>query len=322
MKRTLVAILSILSFASDAAAQKDLARERVTLLFKDIPVAQVFQPLARSLGYELTLDPTLRALVSIQVDNVTAQTALNALCEGIGCRWRQDGKRLIVDARTDTEMIVRTTPKGDEFERRGGNPFNYAVRSLDEALPFDITWSPTKIYYAFSMLARMMDAEVDIAPALQDRKLAVDIKSATARQAFDKICAVAGCRWEMVLQPKRVVRVTDAAARGQGASSASTPQIFDSHDAGITPPVPIEHPFPQYTSEAMKAKLQGTVRLSVVVQPDGSVSDVKVVKSLDSVLGLDNAAINTALRWRFTPGTKDRRPVPVRVELEMAFTLR
>ena len=72
----------------------------------------------------------------------------------------------------------------------------------------------------------------------------------------------------------------------------------------------------------MRAKLQGIVRLSVVVQPDGTVSDVRVVKSLDSVLGLDDEGIKAALRWRFTPGTKDGRPVAVRVPLEMVFTLR
>jgi hypothetical protein len=214
MTRTLVLVLAVLSFAVDAAAQKDLAGERVNLLFKDTPVVQVFQPLAKSLGYELTLDPTLRALVSIQVDNVTAQTALNALCESIGCKWRQDGRRLIVDARTDITAVMRTTAKADEFRRRGGNLLNYAVHSLDEDLPFDITWSPVDIHFAFFMLARMMDADVDIAPALQGRKLAVDIKSATTRQAFDRICVVAGCRWEMVQQPKRVVRVTEAAGRG------------------------------------------------------------------------------------------------------------
>ena len=39
---------------------------------------------------------------------------------------------------------------------------------------------------------------------------------------------------------------------------------------------------PQYTSDAMRAKVQGTVLLECVVKPDGSVGDVKVVRSLDS----------------------------------------
>ena len=226
MTRMLVLVLAVLSFAADATAQKDLAKERVSLIFKDTPVGRVFQPPVKSLGYELTLDPTLNALVSIQVDNITAQTALNVLCESIGCRWRQEGK---------TSDRERANGHGDDCaddpERAtsssvaAGTSSTYAVRSLDEDLPFDITWSPTKVYYSFYMLARMMDADVDIAPALQDRKLAVVIKSATMRQAFDKICTVAGCRWEMIQQPRRLVRVTDAASRGQGALPASVPRF-------------------------------------------------------------------------------------------------
>ena len=44
------------------------------------------------------------------------------------------------------------------------------------------------------MLARMTNADVELAPALQNRKLAVTIKDGTLRQAFDAVCAVAGCR--------------------------------------------------------------------------------------------------------------------------------
>jgi hypothetical protein len=51
MTRTLVVTLALLSLAADAAAQKDLARERVSLQFRETPVGQVFQPLAKSLGY-------------------------------------------------------------------------------------------------------------------------------------------------------------------------------------------------------------------------------------------------------------------------------
>jgi len=79
---------------------------------------------------------------------------------------------------------------------------------------------------------------------------------------------------------------------------------------------------PNYTSEAMKAKIQGMVVLEVVVNTDGSVSNAKVVRSLDSVFGLDDEALKCAKQWKFAPATRNGVPVPVVVSLEMAFTLK
>jgi protein TonB len=57
-----------------------------------------------------------------------------------------------------------------------------------------------------------------------------------------------------------------------------------------------------------------------VVQPDGKVGAVQVKKSLDP--GLDKEAIKAVKRWRFELGRKDGKPAPVRVTLEMTFSLR
>ena len=79
---------------------------------------------------------------------------------------------------------------------------------------------------------------------------------------------------------------------------------------------------PAYTREAMKAGVQGTVELELVVQADGTVGDVKVLKSLDRTSGLDEQAVKAAKEWRFSPGTKDGKPVPVVVQVELTFTLK
>ena len=74
--------------------------------------------------------------------------------------------------------------------------------------------------------------------------------------------------------------------------------------------------------EAMRAKVQGVVLLECVVQTDGSVGDIKIVKSLDKTFGLDEEAIKAARQWRFVPGRRLGDPVAVYVTLELAFTLR
>jgi TonB family protein len=91
---------------------------------------------------------------------------------------------------------------------------------------------------------------------------------------------------------------------------------------GVTLPKVLHEAVPNYTSEAMKAKIEGRVALEVVVATDGSVKNPKVIKSLDALYGLDEEAIRCAKLWRFAPGTRDGVPVPVVVTIEMAFTLK
>jgi TonB family protein len=92
--------------------------------------------------------------------------------------------------------------------------------------------------------------------------------------------------------------------------------------AGITLPRVLREVKPQYTPDAMRAKVQGSVWLECIVMPDGSVGDVRVTKSLDPVFGLDQEAIRAAKQWRFTPGIRQGEPVPVIISIELTFTLR
>ena len=108
---------------------------------------------------------------------------------------------------------------------------------------------------------------------------------------------------------------------GQGSGGGTGGGVYQI-GSGVTSPVPVFQPTPQYTSDAMRARVQGTAMLSCVVRPDGSVSDVEVVRSLDRTFGLDEEAIKAAKRWRFRPGTLRGEAVPVRVVIEMSFTLR
>ena len=79
---------------------------------------------------------------------------------------------------------------------------------------------------------------------------------------------------------------------------------------------------PNYTADAMRAKVQGSVLVEAVVLPDGSVGEVQVVRSLDNVFGLDQEALKAAKQWKFMPGTRIGQPVPVLVTIELTFTLR
>lgn len=94
--------------------------------------------------------------------------------------------------------------------------------------------------------------------------------------------------------------------------------------SGVSLPRVLREVKPRYTAEAMRAKVQGTVLLECIVQPDGTVGPVRIVRSLDSTFGLDEEAIKAAKDWRFSPGihAQTGQPVPVIITIELTFTLR
>jgi TonB family protein len=88
---------------------------------------------------------------------------------------------------------------------------------------------------------------------------------------------------------------------------------------GVSAPVPIFRPEPEYSEEARKAKWQGAVTLQIVVDEMGVPKEIRVTKSLG--LGLDQKAIEAVRKWRFRPGTKDGKAVPVIATIEVNFRL-
>jgi TonB family protein len=106
---------------------------------------------------------------------------------------------------------------------------------------------------------------------------------------------------------------------GSGGSTGGGPLQVGN---GVLPPRIRRKVDPQYSADAMRAKIQGSVLLSVVVLPDGSVTDIRVLRSLDRSFGLDTKAIEAARQWQFFPGTRQGEPVPVLVNIELEFNLR
>ena len=92
--------------------------------------------------------------------------------------------------------------------------------------------------------------------------------------------------------------------------------------SGIELPRLLREVKPQYTADAMRAKIQGTAVLDCVVTPEGTVGECQIARSLDSSFGLDQEAVKAAKQWRFVPGKRLGQPVPVLVTIELTFTLR
>lgn len=88
---------------------------------------------------------------------------------------------------------------------------------------------------------------------------------------------------------------------------------------GVSSPSIIHKVEPEYSEEARKAKWQGTVQLSVIVDEFGHPRDIKVAQSLG--LGLDQKAIEAVQKWVFKPGMKDGKPVAVFATIQVTFHL-
>ena len=91
---------------------------------------------------------------------------------------------------------------------------------------------------------------------------------------------------------------------------------------GVTVPTVVKEVKPHYTGAALQKKIQGSVWLEAVVTTTGDVDEIKVTRSLDAEFGLDQAAMDAARQWKFKPGTRQGKPVAVRITLELTFTLK
>jgi TonB family protein len=89
----------------------------------------------------------------------------------------------------------------------------------------------------------------------------------------------------------------------------------------VTPPHAISAPPPEYPEKGLRreGRPEGTVILGLVVGSDGLPRDITV--SHPRSPKLDEAAIAAVKKWRFSPATKDGKPVATSILVEVRFHL-
>ena len=87
----------------------------------------------------------------------------------------------------------------------------------------------------------------------------------------------------------------------------------------VKAPVAVKRVDPVYTEVARRARIEGIVIVEAVIDRQGNVTNVRVLKSLP--FGLDMAALNAIKQWKFTPGTLNGQPVPVYYNLTVNFRI-
>ncbi|HEX7159066.1 MAG TPA: energy transducer TonB [Edaphobacter sp.] len=102
---------------------------------------------------------------------------------------------------------------------------------------------------------------------------------------------------------------------------------------GVTPPKLIPPSvMPEFSDEARRRRIFGKCTVRFVVETDGHVRDVQIVKSVadeftdkkdhEAALTLDQKAIEAASQDRFEPGQYQGKPVPVALTMEVSFFMR
>jgi TonB family protein len=107
------------------------------------------------------------------------------------------------------------------------------------------------------------------------------------------------------------------AAVQEALTSLANVKGFGKTAEGLSSPArAISLPGPRYPADALAAHLGGTVYLEFLVKTDGSVTNVRVLKS---VPGLDDAAVEAAAHFIFAPPVKDGRLVETPAQAPIHF---
>jgi protein TonB len=63
--------------------------------------------------------------------------------------------------------------------------------------------------------------------------------------------------------------------------------------------------------------LRGSSLLFAILNERGEVTEIRIVRPLGA--GLDERAVEAVRKWKFAPATKDGKPVPIKINIEVNF---
>ncbi|HYL85188.1 MAG TPA: energy transducer TonB [Candidatus Angelobacter sp.] len=87
---------------------------------------------------------------------------------------------------------------------------------------------------------------------------------------------------------------------------------------GVSQPKCVYCPDPEFSDEARRNQIEGSVLLSVTVEEKGAIRDVRVVQDLGH--GLAQRSIDAMKKWRMEPSRDpEGKPIAVRAAIEITF---
>ena len=183
--------------ASPVLAQKATLDSRLEVRFEATPAADVFRSIVSGLGLELQLEPKVQGPVTIWVKDVSARTALNVVCESLGCQWRVNGTRLVV---SQAGMAVASSGRSLTYvgvvEKSGAakvkvNPKDLLV-NLKKPLPVDMQFTDVPVSTVLRAMSEVSGVEITANEPLASKHVTLTGSGKTVEDALKAVIEQAG----------------------------------------------------------------------------------------------------------------------------------
>jgi TonB family protein len=235
--------------------------------------------------------------------------------------WSRDGMVLIskVKLNPNGELLMSGERYCVEFDTETGEFLN--VRTGDHVeITVSLAANQTSLESALPVLQKVFVTSHEKLETLAPSYWANCLSQKVSRPSK-------GAPWECEGEDKtKVLQVSvkdlawEAVPRDNTLHNGTRQYLIEHHvgyirQPGISLPSLELGPDPIFTWAQERVKLgQLTLALSAVVGEEGRLSDIAIVTPVG--MGLDDDAVQTLKNWRFTPGKRDGKPVPVDARIE------
>ncbi len=110
-------------------------------------------------------------------------------------------------------------------------------------------------------------------------------------------------------------RRSQGSESGTRARSTTTPVRVGGN---IRTPKRVKYVLPNYPQDAKEARVQGIVILEAIIDPNGNVTNVRVLQSIPL---LDQSAIGAVRQWKYEPTLLEGVPVPIVMTVTVNYAL-
>jgi hypothetical protein len=203
MTRSFITFLSLVFLCvpapAAAAAQKPTLDSRIDVRLEAMPAADAFRQIIDGLGYELQMDATIDAPVTLWVTHVSARTALNVLCESLGCQWRTNGTRLVV---SKAGAIVAVGVMGKTGAERAKAVATDLLVNLRKPLPVDMEFTDVPVSTVLRAMSEVSGLDISAEEPLASTHVTLTGSGKTVEGALKTVVEQAGGGGVMVFTVK------------------------------------------------------------------------------------------------------------------------
>jgi len=153
--------------------------DRISLSLRAASARQVFEVIAQLEGSELELDAAVEGTLTFEFEHLRIDTALDALCDNVGCSWSRQGSpaQLQIRPASANAHLDPTSPR-DQLTTR-----------------IDLDLLDADAGEVLTSLARLLNVEPDLPSDLG--RVSLDLESQTVGEILDLICDELFLDWRL-----------------------------------------------------------------------------------------------------------------------------